>query len=93
MSSEKDVNECSGASALLCRRVTVEKGCDICKEARCKIETTAEEPAHGFDGDAVTCDYCGATGRMVCNGLDNDAGTEGYDIVWIDPETGEDYVW
>ena len=34
-------------------------------------------------------DYCG----MVCNGLDNGDGFEGYDIVWTDPETGEDYEW
>ena len=92
MSKPESQTHC-GSSPLLCRRLAVEKGCDICQEATCTIETHAEEPAHGFDGDTVRCDNCGATGQMVCNGLDNGDGTEGYDIVWTDPETVEDYVW
>ena len=75
------------------RQVSVEYCCDLCQECRCTIVTGAEPPASCFDGDSVTCDNCGGAGRTVCNGLDNGDGTEGFDIVWTDPVTGDDYSW
>jgi len=80
-------------SAVIPRLVAVDYGCDLCHESRCTVHTQADPPFHGCDGDRVTCNYCLAEGYMVCNGLKNDDGSEGYDVVWIDPETGEDYRW
>ena len=88
-----DMNEASVESVVLPRQVKVEHGCDLCHESNCTIHTLSEPPAHCFDGDRVTCNYCESEGYVVFNGLQNDDGTEGYDIVWIDPETGEDYRW
>ena len=56
--------------------------CDVCQFAECTITNS----------DAV-CDCCGAIGRVVMNGTTCCDGTEGFDIVWTDPETGADYVW
>lgn len=63
--------------------------CDACSCGECTVKTTGVIN----NNDTVTCDACNTYGYIVFNGLQQEDGSDAFDIVWIDSETGEDYRW
>jgi hypothetical protein len=78
------------------QKLVVLKSCDRCGCETAAVMLPRSRAANDVrTDDAVRCDDCGMSGSVVLHGAtpSSDGIEDTFDVAWIDPDTGEDFVF